>query len=277
MSLSEYFLWYQNWSLAGAVFLLLTFGVYLLWQKPTNTQRVSMFTALSLIYLVCGSPLEGLLNFGLHSVAMLQQVIILMVVPLFIWNGMPKDTFPKIALFPKRKLNILLAWISGTLTMWAAHFISAAKISAETGLSICGIKASTSSIFANIPNLALVTGLLLAGIFFLNPVFSKNPHYKLAPLKAVGYLFTACLSCSLLGLWVAFSASGSPILEASGFLTTLRNPLPLTLREDQELAGMIMWVPGCVLYVSTSVHIAIKWMDGGVKPALTANTFHSEK
>ncbi|MDT0641807.1 cytochrome c oxidase assembly protein [Zunongwangia sp. F363] len=263
MSWKDYFLLSQNWSFSWSVALLIFFGSYLIWFKPKGNKLTSFTAAFLLLFIMTASPVANLLQFGLHSVAMLQHVIILMVIPILIWAALPSALLKKQWLKPENKNRfVLLTWLTGSLGMWAAHFLSAAKISAESGLSICGIKAAPGSWVQEIPDAVLPVFLLLAGIIFLIPVYSKDKNLRLKPLGAVFYLFAACVSCSILGLWVAFSASSAGHAYAAPMLTTLRSPLSLNLQSDQELAGMIMWVPGCVLYVATSVHIALNWLQG---------------
>ncbi len=262
MSWKEYFLWSQNWSLEWAIICFIALGVYSIWYRPNFRKFLPVFTSILLIYIVFGSPLNNLLEFGLHSMAMIQHAIIIMLVPLLLWIGFSGSYSPAVDQNNLNKTFVLLAWLSGTASMWIAHFVSAAKISAETGLEICGIYSSNSGFLSQIPNVILLLLVFAAGLFFLMPVFSKNPKFRIKSLTAVIYLFTACVSCSLLGLWVAFSAGAPSGIEAASLLTTLRNPIPMTLNQDQELAGMIMWVPGCIMYVTTSVYIASRWLEG---------------
>lgn len=270
MSLKEYLLWSQNWSLNWAIVCFFGLGVYIIWVRPDLRRFLTMLAAFFGVYIVFGSPLNSLLDFGLHSMAMLQHVIIIMLVPLLFWIGWRGEYKPNQSGARIKIAFVLSAWFAGTLSMWIAHFISAAKISAETGLEICGISASRSSLVTQIPNSVLLLVVMLAGIFFLAPVFSKNPKHQIRPLTALIYLFTACVSCSMLGLWVAFSANAAQGIETAPLLTTLRNPLPMTLVQDQELAGMIMWVPGCVMYVATSVYIAVSWFEEtGSQPVIS--------
>lgn len=272
MSLKEYLLWSENWSLNWAIACFIGLGVYTIWIKPDLRRFLTMLVGCMGVYIVFGSPLNSLLDFGLHSMAMLQHVLIIMLVPLLFWIGWQGEYKPRHSNKKIKRGFVLSAWFAGTLSMWIAHFMSAAKISAETGLEICGISASHSSFVTQVPDSIILFSVMLAGIFFLAPIFSKNPKHQIRPLTAVIYLFTACVSCSMLGLWVAFSAGSAQGIEAAPLLTTLRNPLPMTLVQDQELAGMIMWVPGCVMYVATSVYIAISWFEeSGSKPAFSEN------
>ncbi|WP_373060357.1 cytochrome c oxidase assembly protein, partial [Zunongwangia sp. H14] len=200
MSWKDYFLLSQNWSFSWSVALLIFFGSYLIWFKPRGNKLLSITAGFLLLYVMTASPVANLLQFGLHSVAMLQHVIVLMVVPIFIWAALPSALLKKKWIAPENKNGFaLLTWLTGSLGMWAAHFLSAAKISSESGLSICGIKAAPDGWVQSIPDAALPVFLLVAGLIFLIPVYSKNKNLRLQPLGAVFYLFAACVSCSILG------------------------------------------------------------------------------
>lgn len=265
MDLKHYIFLPQNWSLPSAVILFVLLGVFWIWFRPGVRKTLSMALALALIYLATASPLAHLRDFGLHSITMIQQVILLLIVPVFLWGAVPlsnrrREKFNKDQRPSTRA--VLLAWFTGAVGMWGLHFWSAAKLSSETGLAICGITAgNTPAWITATPNWLLLLLLLICGMIFLKPVFHPDPSKRIEPLRCVIYLFTSCISCSILGLWVAFSAASASLQHAAPLLTVLRNPIPMSVRTDQEFAGMIMWVPGCIFYVAASVHILIKWMD----------------
>ena len=133
--------------------------------------------------------------------------------------------------------------------MWGGHFIGAAHLSSKTGLAICGVSASSDSWINAVPNNAILWLSLVLGMIFTAPAFHSDKSKRIAPIKAVAYLFLSCVSCSLLGLWTAFSASSTSMVVAAPLLTTLRNPLPMTLERITETAGTLMRVPGCIFYV----------------------------
>lgn len=260
MSWNYYLSLSENWSFSWALFLLALFTVYFFRYWPPFRRGMLVLSGLVLFYIVTGSPVAHLLDFGMHSVAMMQHVVILMLVPLVLWTSLPRNlstTVNSAFIIRNKKAFVLFTWFAGTATMWIAHFINAAKISAETGLAICGISASANSWVTGIPQWLIIGLLFTAGVVFLWPVFGRDQRLKLQPLSSVIYLFTACVSCSILGLYVAFSAS-----SAAPIMLHPESPWPMSLQADQELAGLLMWVPGCVLYVLTSVQIALNWLDG---------------
>lgn len=272
MNILSYFSDTSNWSLPWLIGLGFVFLGYILFVKTEILQKVFFFSALLFIYITVGSPVNALTSFGLHSIIMLQQFFILMLVPVLLLKSFPSQRYKEtsLTLFNPSAYSgnrIVRFWIIGALAMWGGHFLSAAILSAKTGVAICGITVAHGSWIEQIPQILIMGFLLIAGIIFSLPVFHPVISKRVSPVKSVIYLFTACISCSLLGLYVAFSASSASAAEAVPFFTTLRNPLPMSLRTDQEIAGMLMWVPGCIFYVLLSMGILLRWYNDPESPS----------
>jgi cytochrome c oxidase assembly factor CtaG len=107
------------------------------------------------------------------------------------------------------------------------------------------VAASVPPVFATIEHdapLALaVRGLLLAsGIIFWRPVWSRRPRIALGPPIAVLYLVSACFATTLAGAYVAFTATST----------------------DQQIAGLVMWVPCCLIYLGAVLLIVGRSLYG---------------
>lgn len=262
----NYFMEIENWSLSGlfiAFFAILSFNVLI---KARRYQKFSFGFAVLLIYLAVGSPMENLTSFGLHSVNMLQQVVLLMVAPVFLIKSIPFGAFQKLKLkqnsvFLQPKKYFVSLWILLAIVMWGGHYLTAAILSSHTGTAICGISVPAGSVVSSIPSELIFAVMLIFGTLFLLPVLHPDKSKRMGAIQSVVYLFSACISCSLLGLSVAFSAANTPFAEALPVLSTFRNPVPMGMRADQEMAGMLMWVPGCVIYAIVSVEIIFHWYD----------------
>lgn len=258
----------SNWSLWGlfAIAVLSVFYVRL----SRHQGKWYLPVALLLIYLAVGSPLPRLADFGLHSVSMIQQFLILMIVPVLLLLSLPEKSYDKktrfIPDFSSSPGIVFAFWISGAIAMWGGHFLSAAILSAHTGLAICGLHLDSGNPIGSFPESAVMGILLVAGLLFALPLFHPDPNRRIAPLRGIIYLFTACVSCSILGLYVAFSASSAHTQAVQPLFTTLRNPLPISPRADQEFAGMLMWVPGCLLYVTLSMGMMKEWYRNALPP-----------
>jgi cytochrome c oxidase assembly factor CtaG len=266
MNATDYFLNPYNWSFIGLLCLIVFILAYLLLFKTTSIQKVLFCTAMVLIYLVLGSPISNLTNYGLHSITMLQHILLLMVSPILILKSLPlksidNDFFNKLGVFNEPKKYFAVLWVIGALVMWLGHFLSAAIMSSKYGLVICGIYIPKNSFLLQIPEASIYTLLFIAGFLMALPVFHPNKNKRLHPIKSVMYLFTACVSCSVLGLYVTFMAASTPMVEAIPVFASFRNPIPMSVRTDQEIAGLMMWVPGCILYVISSVEILFHWYD----------------
>ena len=266
MSAIDYFSNPYNWSFIGFLFLIVFILTYLLLFKTTSIQKVLFCTAMVLMYLVLGSPISNLTNYGLHSISMLKHIVLLMVSPILIIKSLPLKSidnkfFNKLGVFNQPKKYFILIWVIGALVMWLGHFLSAAIMSSKYGLVICGINIPKNSFRLQIPEVSIYTLLFLAGFLMTLPVFHPNKNKRLHPVKSVMYLFTACISCSILGLYVTFMASSTSMAEAIPIFASFRNPMPMSVRTDQEIAGLMMWVPSCILYVISSVEILFHWYD----------------
>jgi cytochrome c oxidase assembly factor CtaG len=96
-----------------------------------------------------------------------------------------------------------------------------------------------------------------AGLFWrvcLDPLSRR----RLSPLAAVPYLFTTALQSTALGVFLALSPRvWYPDYAAR---TTAFGLSPL---EDQQVAGLIMWVPGCVVYPAVAALLFGAALAGG--------------
>lgn len=73
---------------------------------------------------------------------------------------------------------------------------------------------------------------------------------------AVGHLFATALHTSFLGILLVFAPrlwyAAMPAAASWG----------LTALEDQQLAGLIMWIPGGVIYAGAALAFAARWISG---------------
>src|SRR5437016_5792453 len=96
--------------------------------------------------------------------------------------------------------------------------------------------------------------LVSAGAAFWWPIFRPLLQRRMPPTTAALYLFSGCVGCSLLGIYVTFSPiSVCPLYAAGGgspeLLRLVHEQWGLTHRLDQEVGGLLMWVPACTVYL----------------------------
>ena len=75
---------------------------------------------------------------------------------------------------------------------------------------------------------------------------------------------SGCLGCTALGIWITFS----PISVCPGFFgipdplairPLIRSGWGLSAAADQQLAGLLMWVPACLVYLSGALFVVGRW------------------
>ena len=105
---------------------------------------------------------------------------------------------------------------------------------------------------------------VLTGVIFWWPVFTPVKGARLAPLRATLYLASACLGCTILGMLITFAGAGlysayANPADSAGILSYIRNDLCITPGVDQQIGGLTMWVPGCLIYLAASMVTIARW------------------
>lgn len=199
------------------------------------------------------SPIAALARGVLFSAHMLQHVLLLLALPLAIYAVLPRREADASSSEPSSIRGFfaapLVGGILGVGAMWFWHDPVA-----------CGAALRHTSV-AVIRDLSLV----LAGLAFWYPVLTRDPRLRLAPPLVVAYLMTACVGCSALGVVMTFT-TGS-VCPAFGVAATPAALEPLrqagfTRAVDQQLGGLLMWVPPCVLYAAISMFAMARWYRG---------------
>jgi putative membrane protein len=101
---------------------------------------------------------------------------------------------------------------------------------------------------------------LVTALVFWHALLHKSARARRG--LALLYLFTTTIHTGVLGALLTFA--GRPLyatLDAG-----LREASSLTALEDQQLGGLIMWVPGSIVYVAAALMLAARWLrDLGVR------------
>ncbi len=193
--------------------------------------------AIFTVLLALASPVEALANGYLFSAHMLQHILLLLIVPALFLLSLPR-TFAISA-----KLGVLahpvIGWLAGVGAMWFWH-----------APALCDAAATSRPVFA-----FQTVSLLLLGTAFWWQVIAPRDKDRLRPLGAVMYLFTACTACTALGIILTFSpitvcrAYAQPA-DSLGMLHTIRSGWGMTSDKDQQIGGLLMWVPMCLIYLA---------------------------
>ncbi len=212
---------------------------YAVWVHGRLQKRAVAFaTAAALFVLALASPIGVLARGYLFSAHMLQHILLVLIVPPLALLSLPASrTSPREHVKGSSSIRLFLPWIMGVGAMWLWHAPMLCD-AASRSLSISRVQAIS---------------LVFMGSAFWWPILGPRADQRFAPFAAMAYLFTACIACTALGILVTFSPVevcsiyAHPV-DRLGALSLLRDRWGLTPKIDQEIGGLMMWVPGCFIY-----------------------------
>jgi cytochrome c oxidase assembly factor CtaG len=193
----------------------------------------------AVLLLALVSPLDALGDEYLLSAHVAQHFLLALVVPPLLVLGATDRLRRRLPAMPRWFRNARIAWPLGVGCMLVWH-----------------VPAFFNAALASEPlHIAQHLSFLATGVIFWWPVLQPDPARRPSPWAAIGYLFSACTACSLLGAALTFGPTGaySAYLHPAdtlGVLPLIRNQWGIDVKSDQQLAGMLMWVPGCFVYLS---------------------------
>jgi putative membrane protein len=195
------------------------------------TQALYLASAMVLLVVALLSPVGTLAEGYLFSAHMLQHLLLVLVVPPLALLGLRVTRVPSGPTTPTK--TVVLAWLLGVGAMWLWH-----------APTLCDA-AARSVPFHRVQEVSL----LAMGTAFWWPVVGA----RLSPFGGMAYLFTACAGCTLLGIYITFapvevcSVFAHPV-DRLGVMPLLRGGWGLSPETDQEIGGLLMWVPACLVY-----------------------------
>ena len=141
----------------------------------------------------------------------------------------------------------IFTWLLGVGSMWFWHVPQ-----------FCNAAAANPAVHT-----AQTVSLLGMGAAFWWPILSPRPGDRLMPGLGIAYLFSACLACTGLGILLTLTnVDVCPIFRqpsaAPAMWTALRDEL--TPQRDQQIGGLLMWMPMCLVYVAAIVLELARWL-----------------
>jgi putative membrane protein len=213
------------------------------------------------------SPLDTL-SAHLFSAHMVQHELLMIVAapllvlghPLgpFVWSLPARWRQPAFALCRESGLQACVRWLTRPLPAWlvaaAALWLWHVPVCFDAALENEALHALQHTTF-------LVTSLL----FWWSLFARRAPAHRLG-LGAFS-VFTAGMQSSLLGALLTFSASAwyAPYAGAAG-------AWELSPVQDQQLGGLIMWVPGGLVYLGVALVLMAKWLMPSDESAATRDS-----
>lgn len=86
-------------------------------------------------------------------------------------------------------------------------------------------------------------------------ILSPMGRVRLNPGAGVLYLFTTSLHATALGVFITLS----PVAWYGHYAETVAQ-WNLSVLEDQQMAGAIMWMPACLVYIGAAALLFLSWM-----------------
>ncbi len=245
--------------IASAV-LLYAFGLTRLWTHARE-RRALLWRAVSFgggcaaLTLLLLGPLDEAAprSFAVH---MLQHEGLMLIaapllvmgrpMPLFLW-ALPHDLrLPVGRVLQSGGLKLGWHWLTAPLTAWVVHALA---------LWLWHVPALFNAALRDpvLHEWQHVT-FLLSALLFWHAVLRRGTHG--AQGMALLYLFTTTIHSGVLGALLTFARQPLYASMEQG----LTPWLGLTALEDQQLGGLIMWVPGALVYVGAGLWLLSRWV-----------------
>ena len=200
------------------------------------------------------SPLDALADVYLFSAHMLQHMLLVLATPPLLILGLPEVfalamiRVPTLGTVERLLRTPALAWTLGMTTLWIWHL---------PRLYDATLVSEPLHIFEHL------TFLLTATIFWW-PILAPLTASRMSHGAAFAYLGAAMLTTTVLGILITFSPVGvfTAYLhpeDSLHVLGVLRDSWGLTTQSDQELGGLLMWVPGGLVYLGAIMAVLARW------------------
>lgn len=217
------------------------------WSGTVDRLQVAYFVAGTVVFaLALLSPLDALGDDYLFSAHMVQHMLIAVVAPPLWLLGTPEWMLAP--LFRRRPVlavarlltvpAVAFALFNGDLWLWHLPALYDATLQNES-----------IHVFEHL------TFVATAVLFWAPVICSYRPLRQLSPGAAVLYLFVACQPMVALGALLTFSAE--PLYQPYVLAPRIWGSTPLG---DQQLGGLIMWLPTNIPYVIALSALFFKWV-----------------
>ena len=214
------------------------------------TRRQAVFFALAMLVVVIAllSPIDELADRYLLMMHMVQHLLLTLVMPPFFllslpaWMLNPLLRLPLVLPVMRRLTNVFVVYGLFNLVFagWHQPTLYDGSLQSEP--------------------LHILQHLLFMGTALLSwwPVFSPLPALPRLPYPAqILYLFFAAIIPTVLGALITFA----PKVLYQTYLNAPRI-WNVTALEDQQYAGLIMWLPGAFIYLTALTAVFFVWFEG---------------
>lgn len=217
-----------------------------------NRQTAWFVAAVAVLLLSLLSPLNTLAAGYLFSAHMAQHILLLLIVPALLLLGIPAShsdsRWPRILRYPA------VGWLAGVGAMWFWHIPF-----------LCN-----AAVTSPLVRIIQIGSLLALGSLFWWQILAPCENARLSPPGAVLYLLSACITCSILGIIITFSpvavCSIYTMPRADALLHTIRTAWGISPERDQQIGGLLMWLPMCLIYLGAICLQIVRWFGQPATP-----------
>jgi cytochrome c oxidase assembly factor CtaG len=226
--------------------------------KVLGTARVLAFAAgIAVLFIALESPLDSLAG-SLFSAHMVQHLLLMLLAPpLLVWSRPMLAWLWAFPLAWRRRIGKfwngtaalhgshtflmrpLVVWLLASVALWFWHLPGPYDWAVENE----GVHAFEHACF------------FLTSLAFWTLVAQPYGRRHVGHGTALVVVATFALHNGLLGALLAFA--GTPLYRAY-----TQPILGLTPLEDQQLAGLIMWVPASIVHLTTLAMLFVGWLSG---------------
>jgi len=228
--------------IAGCIALAAVYGAAVRFRFAR--QSVFFFAGVLALFLATASPIDTIGESYLFSAHMLQHFALTMIVPPLLLLGVPSElaeralAAPPVARIERVLRKAPVAWSIGIGAILAWHI----PVFFDAGLENEAI------------HIAQHLCLLVTATIFWWPVLAPLERRRMHPVLAIPYLSTACMACTAIGVTIVFAPAGLYSFylnppDPYGALSLIRNGWGMSVATDQVTAGLIMWVPCCLVFI----------------------------
>jgi cytochrome c oxidase assembly factor CtaG len=237
--------------------LILALGYAGLARLHFTRRSLLYYAAILVLLLALVSPLDALSDDYLFSAHMLQHLILILIVaPLFLL-GIPPQWWSRLLEWKlaDRVEKILsqpvLSWILGMGTLWIWHL---------------PVLYNLALAHENIHTLEHLSFLGTAVIFWWPVTVQPIERRRLGYSGMLIYLFAGALANTVLGIILTFAPVGlyPEYLHPEDtyhILSIIRGSWELDPQSDQQLGGLLMWVPGGLFFLGAILSVLARWFN----------------
>ena len=230
------------------------------WRAGASWRPIAYLSGLLILGITLMSPID-VLSSQLFTMHMIQHVLLVMIIPplILLANPMPFSLWglPKEARMTvggwfssgsrlRRVLKSLtgagFVWLAFVIVIWGWHDPNAYNLALENSL---------------VHDLEHITFILVAMLFWWH-IIGAGPriHRSLSPAARIAFTLSAIPPIMIAGVAIAFAVE--PIYPYYDAVPRLWG---LSTLQDQRIAGIIMWVPGSMMYMIAALILVARWLQ----------------